>query len=381
VTTYCGPAVGMDYLSRWHLQPHRVGDLEEVLADPRIEAVIVAGPPKVRSAQLRRALQSERHVLCVHPLEEKPDPAYEAAMLQSDTGCVLLPLLPEALHPGIRKLAELARLPTSAGEQSFRLLQAERCSMEALREPGHADAASLRGWDVLRRIGGEIAELFTLSKEESCDANQLVLVSGKFQSGTLFQETFLPLQPEASWRLTLIQKSSRADLLFPQDWPGPAQLTYTDASGKDHREYWQAIDPWVAMVDAFEHAVSRVGKKKERPLPGAFQADSLTSGALGWQDEVRALELDDAARRSLRYGRASSLDYQEATEEASFKGTMTLVGCSLIWLSLLLLIFSIWVPWLGWLILPVFGVFLVLQILGWVVPKRKELHAKVADKD
>ena len=38
------------------------GDLEEVLADPAVEAVIVAGTPVNRPQQLRRALQSERHV-------------------------------------------------------------------------------------------------------------------------------------------------------------------------------------------------------------------------------------------------------------------------------------------------------------------------------
>src|SRR5262245_2964220 len=65
----------------------RVGDLEEVLADPGVEALIVAGPAGARAAQLRRALQSERPVLCVYPPDEAPDGAYEAAMLQKDTGC------------------------------------------------------------------------------------------------------------------------------------------------------------------------------------------------------------------------------------------------------------------------------------------------------
>ena len=36
---YSGPGAGMEYLQRWGLKPPRVGDLEEVLADPRIEAI------------------------------------------------------------------------------------------------------------------------------------------------------------------------------------------------------------------------------------------------------------------------------------------------------------------------------------------------------
>ena len=70
--------------------------------------------------------------------------------------------------------------------------------------------------------------------------------------------------------------------------------------------------------------------------------------------------------------RASALEYQEASEEAGFKGTMTLLGCGLLWGSLLLLILSRWVPWAGWLILPLFGLFLLLQLLRGVVQKRPQ---------
>ncbi len=96
-------------LRRWGPEARRLHDLEELLADPAIDAVIVAGTPANRTVQLRRALQSERHVLCVYPPDSVPDGAYEAAMIRDDTGRVLLPLLPEALHPGVVRLAELLR--------------------------------------------------------------------------------------------------------------------------------------------------------------------------------------------------------------------------------------------------------------------------------
>src|SRR5437588_4549424 len=75
---YTAPSVPASYLQRWG-SPRLVGDLEEVLADPAVEAVVVAGTPANRPVQLRRALQSERHVLCVHPADRTPDVAHEAA--------------------------------------------------------------------------------------------------------------------------------------------------------------------------------------------------------------------------------------------------------------------------------------------------------------
>src|SRR4051794_36844388 len=96
----------------------QVSDAEEVLADPSVEAVIVAGDLSVRPAQLRRALQPERHVFCVYPADENPDVVYEADLLRQDTGRVLFPLLPNSTHPGLRRLADFIRLPGKEKENA-----------------------------------------------------------------------------------------------------------------------------------------------------------------------------------------------------------------------------------------------------------------------
>src|SRR3954447_22757516 len=74
VVAYTAP-VAEEVRARWGPTARRVPDLGEVLADPAVDAVLLAGSLAHRAAQLRRALQSERHVLCVHP----PDPRPEAA--------------------------------------------------------------------------------------------------------------------------------------------------------------------------------------------------------------------------------------------------------------------------------------------------------------
>ena len=122
-------------------------------------------------------------------------------------------------------------------------------------------------------------------------------------------------------------------------------------------ETCDAWDPWLVMVDALNAAIGKGQTIRPR-----------------WDDEIRSLELDDAVRRSVERRRASTLEYQTATEEASFKGTMTLVGCSLMWIALVLLFLSIWVPWLGWLIFPALGAFLAMQFLRRFV-RDKETNA------
>jgi predicted dehydrogenase len=344
---YSGSVLGLEWLRRWGINPPFVGDLEEILADPAIEAVIVAGKPADRPAQLRRALQSERPALCVHPADDSPDLAYEAAMIQTDTRTTLLPLLPEALHPGVRRLATLVQ----SVPNKYRLIEMERAATDHVlletETPGHG--LGIPGWNVLRLLGGEIVEIVGLTASEEVEADAPVLLAGRFERGGLFQMTLLPDQPDARLRWSVRTGVDRLDLLFDEGWPGPARLTWRDERGNIHEEAWESWDPWAALVEAVDAGT-----------------------APRWQDEVRCLELDDAARRSVERRRASTLEYQEVTEEAGFKGTMTLVGCSLVWGSLVLLLVSPWVPWLAWFILPMFGVFLGLQLLRWIVPAKPE---------
>lgn len=368
IRLYSGPASGLAYLQRHNITPRPIGDLEEVLADPDLDVVIVASNPSVRPAQLRRALQAECHVICVHPADPSPDVAYEAAMIQADTGRVLLPALPITLHPGVLRLAELAR----AAEP--RLVELEVWSRDdVLLESNQVDLKpSLPGWDALRYVGGEIGEIYLQASQAEVAPGEPLVVVGRFVSGRLLQATYVPNQANALWRISLVTAVGRATLSFAEGWPGPATLHYADEAGASKTEAWEAMNPWPALVERFEEAVVDQSLRKRQPGQPADDSLTMPVPALGWHDELRALELDDASRRSAEHGRGSTLDLQETTEEATFKGTMTLVGCTLIWLSAIVLILSAWVPWLFWFLVPLFGVFLTLQALRWVVPPQLE---------
>jgi predicted dehydrogenase len=358
----CTAALGDDVLRRFGGDVQRVHDLEEVLADPAVEAAIVAGHPGVRPAQLRRALQSERHVLCVHPPDQTPEIAYEAAMIRNDTGCVLLPILPEATHPAIRRLAEFVRRKDGAASPigTFRLLEMERGAAEEVLDDIWiaGQKPSFPGWDILRTVGGEIQEVSAFAEHEELREGEPVFVAGRFEQGGLLQVTLLPRQRAPRWRLTAIGSAGRAELLFPLGWNGPACLDWRDADGQTQEQYWERWDPWPILVEMFERIVESSAAPEGSPR-------------LSWQDAIRALELDDAARRSVERRRSSLLEYPEATEEVGFKGTMTLIGCSMVWTVLLLLILSNWWPALRWLIVPLIAIFLSLQFLRYLIPKQK----------
>jgi predicted dehydrogenase len=355
-------------LRRWGPSARRLHDLEDLLADPAIDVVIVAGTPANRTAQLRRAVQSERHVLCVHPPDDVPDGAYEAAMIRQDTGRVLLPLLPEALHPGVVRLAQLVRSGLRPLVEP-RLIEVERWATgPVLLDTGAVHRPAFPGWDALRALGGEVAEVSALAPGEALTTEEPVLLSGRFERGVLFQAALLPFQNEPRWRVVAAGSHGRAELLFPVGGRGPAFLSWRDPDGETHEEAWDAWDPWPALVALFEAAVASADAKG---LEGGKAASPRTQypRPLSWQDAVRCLELDDAARRSVQRRRASPMEYQEASEEVGFKGTMTLIGCGLIWLTILIVILANWFPKAPWAIVPLLAVFLGLQAFRWIVPR------------
>ena len=77
-------------------------------------------------------------------------------------------------------------------------------------------------------------------------------LSGRFENGPLFRGAFLPQQTEQRWRLTVTGSRAEATLVFPQGWPGPACLSWHDATGELHEETWDDWNPWAALVEVFE---------------------------------------------------------------------------------------------------------------------------------
>jgi predicted dehydrogenase len=350
--SYDGLPQARAFIQKLQLEARAVPDLEEILADPAVELVIVAGAPNDRAAQLRRCLQAERHVLCVHPPDDSPDTAYEAAMIQGDTHCLLLPLLPDSLHPAVQRLAKLM---AQGAIGALRLIEIERADRGSVLLGAGTSGfkPSIPGWDLLRLLGGEIVEVSGFAEKEELDGETPLLLSGRFQQGGVFQANFLPNSPEESHMIRVTGTTGQAELHQVGTIADPVRLV--SQTGPEER--WEGWDPWPALVDVLEAALSA----------GNPEALNLIS----WPSEIRNLELDDAARRSVKRRRASTLEYPEATEEVGFKGTMTLFGCAILWAILFLLILSRWVPWMGWLIVPILGVFLGLQLLRWVLPRER----------
>ncbi len=83
------------------------GDLDDVLADPDLEAVVIATPVPTHYPLAKRALEAGKHVLVEKPPAMHGDEMDELVALAEERDLTLMPGHLLLYHPGVRKLKEL----------------------------------------------------------------------------------------------------------------------------------------------------------------------------------------------------------------------------------------------------------------------------------
>jgi predicted dehydrogenase len=83
------------------------GDLDELLADPSLDAVVIATPVPTHYPLARRVLVSGKHVLVEKPPAMHGDEMEELVALAEERDLTLMPGHLLLYHPGVRKLKEL----------------------------------------------------------------------------------------------------------------------------------------------------------------------------------------------------------------------------------------------------------------------------------
>ena len=89
--------------------PHAriTGDLDEALADPELDAVVIATPVPTHYSLAKRALEAGKHVMVEKPPAMHGDEMEELVAIAEERDLTLMPGHLLLYHPGVRKLKEL----------------------------------------------------------------------------------------------------------------------------------------------------------------------------------------------------------------------------------------------------------------------------------
>lgn len=328
---------------------------ESLLDLQQFDAVVVARADDEdrRSEQLRKLIQAEVPVLVSHPVVDSMLVYYELDMIRRETHSSVVPNLPLRRHPAVRGLAQIVAQAEASPIGKVEQVVIERSVAEPIKAAVSRQFA--RDVDVLRAIAGDMTRLGAMagSTGEAAYASLGVQMSGPL--GVAARWSVTPGQSDQGARLTLVGTRGKAVTTIAGDAPTQIELV------SDGRSQSMPCGPWnaaEASLDALAEA-----------LAGPTEPD--------WVDAARSVELTETISRSLAKGRTIELHFEEYTEQGTFKGTMTSLGCGLLVLGMLLLgVVAIgeqagvpYTKYWPYLLLGAFGFFLLLQLLMLVFSK------------
>lgn len=316
----------------------------EDLLNP-FDAILVGGNHDQVLEAIRQLAMAGQPLLFLPRSDQGSMFIYELSLIRDDNQV--------SIHPAIWRRCDLPwlRLRNSIKDGEWgqvHLLQFQRTlaakSASSLLDQGEIDALMLEDFDLLRWLIGDYDQVTAIRVGASDQGvrTQSVKLSGKGL-------------PEATWEIGC-QTASSGRLTVQTD---RGTLILESKEDSD----WRLTEP---------AGTTRTGNR-QTAIREVLRQLSISPSA-NWTELVRDFETVDATHRSVKRRRTIDLHFEPMSERAIFKTQMTAIGCSLLLLTLLLVLIYLGiasaVPLPAWgllllrsLIFAPLGLFLGLQLL------------------
>ena len=336
-------------------------DWENLLHEREFDAVIVAGPLthdttdvecwQRREDQLRKLVQAGVPLIVIPPVCDAIL-GFELEMIRRDVKGVILSYYPQAEHAVWREQLDRHKL--------YEQITVERSLVS--RSRGEVQAAFINDLEVLRHYLGPLRRISA--------------------SGGVLREKARPELTNLSVSIIGTNACSVRWSVVPAPTTAETRFTFYSATGTQS----------VTLAENAEAAIvfKELGTGQEEHLEKSNGAEVILQqlqlalrgecvAAASWLDSCRNVEAMEAIDRSLERSRTIDLYNEEHSEESSFKATMAVGGCLLLFVTLTVFIgvsmLSVfWQPahgdGRGWFLLQIglivpFAIFLLLQLLSF----------------
>jgi predicted dehydrogenase len=245
--------------------------LDDILADPAIDAVVFATPHSEHGAQVERAAAAGKHVFMEKPFTLERASAARALDAAARAGIVLAVAYPRRFHPAIKELKariDDGRLGTTLhchGEQNSPAgLFMDPRSWRALASEAPAGAMTASGvhnLDAMIHLFGPIDEVYATSRRRAVayDAEDTTCVLLGFASG-MSASLFSSIATAAGYRLAVYGTRGCAEIVAPGlefrfTATPEAMPTRRHAQPEPEITRYQGVNDLLAELEAFAAAI------------------------------------------------------------------------------------------------------------------------------
>ncbi len=277
---------GVQFVEHW----------EDLLTARDVEAVLVGGTSPDIWEGAKQLASASIPLLVVPAIADGATQLYELSLIRDDRRSVVCPAWLHRFDPDVLRWRE--QLHNGEKHRSYVHWEREFAGGAGREIPRAAiDAALFRDADLWRFLAGGADQVTALQ-------------TGGTASGALIQSIVLVGRsaPELTWTM----KSGEADV---------SRLTRPTEQGDSRLElHEETVESAERLLDAFAATVAG------------------SPPASDWTDVLHAAEIVDAAHRSLTRRRTIDLHHETLSERAIFKTQMTALGCSVLMLTLCVLV-------------------------------------------
>jgi predicted dehydrogenase len=269
-------------------------DLDELLADPELDAVAITTPVPTHAALALRAIEAGKHVFVEKPLAQSVETAEEVAAAAERAGVVLMVGHLLEYHPGVEKLKAIADAGDLGG---LHYVYSNRLNLGKIREDENA-LWSLGAHDVsvvLHLAGEEPSDCMAFGESYMRPGvEDVVFCFLRFPSGLTAHLHLSWLDPHKERRFTVVGSKRMATF---DDMELERKLTvYDKGFDQDYSSYGEYIarsgDVWSPKVSNEEPLRIECRHFVERVRDGGEPRSGGRSG-------VRVVRVLEALQRSL----------------------------------------------------------------------------------
>ncbi|MDA7977171.1 MAG: hypothetical protein MPJ50_00200 [Pirellulales bacterium] len=367
---------------------------DQLLALTDMDAVIVPTgngaaddePPHL--APLRSAVQTGLSALVCHPVAPSTIAHYELDMACEESGGKLIPFTVNRWDPAV---AELQQLFGAGPLGSLKQIVIERQVTDDRRQTlSHqfsvdldlarlmiGDAVRLHAMTTVLPVGDVLSAANNPAKDSHWPNLAIQLVGSTGAAGRWSPQ----LIASSDHSLLRVQASGEAGLATLSAWPRSASGTKSDELSSSSPSSALATLTWNVEGTTHERSFFDDGQIEQAAIADFEAAVAGQPSAVSWADVCHAMHATESIGRSLKRGRVIDLNYDDYSEEGTFKGLMAAGGCLVLFTALVILLAGVAMGQIGWkrfdkivpvLLLILLGGFLAMQLLGNVFRSEAE---------